>query len=160
MKKITLLMSMLIVATIAFMACAHTDNVKKDQKTNTTYNADYSVATDAPAVILASYETQPEVILTQAEADPADPAKKFDFSTILNIVLSVTGVILTGFMAKFKAKLSQLISLGQKVMAAGVEVDEALKDDNISKAEIAQIRSHALEIRDAFKELIAFKKTV
>ncbi len=158
MKKIGLILTAFLALAIVFAACATS---KTDTKKNTpteTVNAQYSPATDAPVVELASMEAQAETILVQDTGETGDTSPKFDFPTILNIVLSVLGVLLTGFMAKFKLKLSQVINLGRQVLEVGETAEAALADNAITAEEIAKIKKEAQDVKEAFAQVIAFKK--
>ncbi|HLO59054.1 MAG TPA: hypothetical protein VK172_14745 [Lentimicrobium sp.] len=161
MKKIGFLLTALLVAAIAFTACSKTDDLQGKQKASTALYADQGNAEQADLMVNATYEENVAAagaVFVQDTEPVKDTGSKLDFSTILNIVLSVLTVILGGFMAKFKLKLGQLVSVGTAVISAGVEIDKALADNNVSKEEIAIIRAKAKDVRDKFKELISFKK--
>lgn len=158
MKKIGLIFTAFLALAIVFAACAKNATDAKKSTTTETVNAQYLPATDAPVVELASLETPAETILVEDTGDTGDTSPKFDFPTILNIVLSVLGVLLAGFMAKFKLKLNQVINLGRQVLEVGEVAEAALADNAITAEEISRIKKEAQDVKEAFAQVIAFKK--
>lgn len=159
MKKFAFVLVTLFVAFFTISSCAkQSDEPKKE--TATELNAAYSPSVQGADIYLVSADEAigAEYIQVSDDATPEDPAKKFDFATILNVVLGVVSVILGTFLTKFKTKLSQIIAVGTAVIHAGVLVDEALADNNVSKEEIKAIRESANDVRNTFKQLISFKK--
>jgi hypothetical protein len=161
MKKINLLLTILIIASLVAIALNQKEKGNSEpvklQQNESVYFTDYE---NHQLINVSASKTENEIhadkVLCKNTEKENDKASGFDFQTILNIVLSIVSVVFAGIWLKLKGKISQIVNLGRQLIEAGKAIEDALGDNKISDEEIKTIKKEFNDVKEAFKELIKF----
>lgn len=115
-----------------------------------------SLVANQPAIESTSSELQ-YIEDTPAESLSEDTSSGFDWSLSFNIAMLLLSTFFGAKWLQAKGKFSELVNLGQSVVDAGKEIEQALKDNDLSEEEKKGIRERFKGVAENFRMFIQLK---
>ena len=78
----------------------------------------------------------------------------FDIWTIVSAVLGLVAVVAGGFWLKAKGKIAAVANLIKQAYEVVAKVNAVLEDNQVSKAEVEELKKELRDVKDAFKALV------